>query len=384
MELVASLLCVAAIVVLAARAVRQRAALKPLTPASPRNCPKVTVVVPARNEADAIETCLEGLLSQRYPEEQLKIIAVDDGSWDATPELLAALARRHARLSVIRNPPLSAGWTGKSQACWTAVSALDPDTDFVCFIDADMEAQPMLIVSAVAAALQRGLALVTLAPTHHLVSFAERLMIPIGLIYLSFTQDLARLRSPSSPRVSANGQFMLVNLSAYWQVGGHAAARDAICEDAALASRLRKAGFSIEMMDGSALIATRMYTGFASLWEGFGRNVTETLGGPAKTLAGVLMAAIFSWIVVALPVVDAISFFGRGSDANESVALVLALLCLAAVLGFHFAAMRHFRIPAWYALLFPLGYSLGAALAIDAVLRRIDGRGVRWKGRVYS
>ena len=70
-------------------------------------------------------------------------------------------------------------------------------------------------------------------------------------------------------------------------------------------------------------------------------------------------------------------------DQDALSALLLALAGSGAALGLHLAATFYFRIPFWYGLVFPLGYTLGALMAIDSVRRRLSGR-VTWKGRIYS
>jgi chlorobactene glucosyltransferase len=70
-------------------------------------------------------------------------------------------------------------------------------------------------------------------------------------------------------------------------------------------------------------------------------------------------------------------------DQDALSALLLALAGSGAALGLHLAATFYFRIPFWYGLVFPLGYTVGALMAIDSVRRRLSGR-VIWKGRIYS
>jgi hypothetical protein len=71
------------------------------------------------------------------------------------------------------------------------------------------------------------------------------------------------------------------------------------------------------------------------------------------------------------------------NTSSAWVALAAALLASVAAFGLHIAATFHFRIPFWYGLLFPLGYTIGALVALDGVRRRLSGQ-VSWKGRIYS
>ena len=123
-----------------------------------------------------------------------------------------------------------------------------------------------------------------------------------------------------------------------------------------------------------------MYTGWATLWIGVSKNLSEMLGGPARTIAIAVAATILSWAALLIPLADAASC-ARDKQA-ACIALIPAVFGSAAAFGPHIAGASYFRIPPWYGLLFPLGYSAGAAMAIDSVRRRLSGH-VSWKGRTY-
>jgi chlorobactene glucosyltransferase len=363
------------------RALRQRAALRSLVPneaSSGAYAAAIEAIVPARNEASNIRECLEGLAVQTYPSGRLRITVVDDDSDDGTDEIVAAFAKRHPLVRFLRSGPLQAGWTGKTQACWRGAAAASPDAEWLAFIDADMRAEPSLIARAVAEA-EGGLGLLSLAPKHCLVSFAERLMIPCGLYLLGFRQDLVNIHGRGGGEANVTGKFMLIRRSAYRQAGGHAAVATAICEDLELARLIKRSGFSIEVMDGSQLLSTRMYSGWRTLWPGFAKNVLEMFGGARSTLTTAAVAVVLSWSIVILPFACAAH---SGGSLERTVAFALAVAAAAAAVGFHIAGAAHFGVPPWYGLLFPVAYTLGGVIALDGLRRRLIGR-VPWKGRVY-
>jgi chlorobactene glucosyltransferase len=155
----------------------------------------------------------------------------------------------------------------------------------------------------------------------------------------------------------------------------------AICEDLEFARRLKQSGRSVLLMGGEQLLSTRMYTGWRTLWPGLAKNLVDTLGGPVASLALAGAAVILAWAAFAIPLIDLVSFLrGAGSAAT---ALILALAASGAAAGLHIAATFYFRIPFWYGLLFPFGYTAGALMALDSVHRRLSGQ-VSWKGRIYS
>jgi chlorobactene glucosyltransferase len=256
-----------------------------------------------------------------------------------------------------------------------------PEAEWLCFVDADVRTEPALLSSAMRAARAQRLDLLSLAPRQQLQTFAERLILPCGLILLSFIQDLRQAQARSGRDVTATGQFMLVRRDAYEAVGGHASVSSAICEDLEFARRLKQSGRSVLLMGGEGLISTRMYTGWRTLWPGLAKNLVDTLGGPTATLAMALTGLILAWAAPLIPLL-ALAGWAQGVDGASS-ALVLALLGSGAAFGLHIAATFYFRIPFWYGLLFPLGYTAGALMAFDSVRRRLSGR-VSWKGRIDS
>jgi chlorobactene glucosyltransferase len=364
------------------RAHGQRDLFPALHPAASaiRDPPNISIIVPARNEGHNLPCCLKCLLHQDYPPDRLNIIVVDDNSTDNTFAIGASFAAKSQRLRVIECPPLPTRWCGKPHACWIGTQLFRPDDEWLCFIDADVQAEPGLITSAVAEARSRRLALLSLAPRQRLGSFAERLVIPCGLFLMAFYQDLEAVQSPRGNKVTASGQFMLVRRSAYEAIGGHAAVRDAICEDLELALLIKKAGGHVLLQDGKFLLAARMYTGWSSLWTGLSKNLVEMLGGRAATLITALVVLFLALTSILLPAINGIGC-ADGVRA-DCVALIPALAGTTAAAGLHIAGALYFRIPFWYGLMFPLGYAVGACLAAESLRRHWRGK-IVWKDRSY-
>jgi chlorobactene glucosyltransferase len=372
-----------AVFVLLVRALRQASVLRRLDGRSevglPR-VPEVAVIIPARNEEAKVAACLAGVLDQDYPSERQQVSLVDDESEDATAVIARAIVGRDRRLSVLRVPPLPPGWTGKGHACWVGARNLRGEPDWLCFLDADVEVRRDLLRRAVAAAEAERLDLLSLAPTQILRSFAERLVMPCGFYLLSFTQDLKKINEPGVEEVAATGMFMLIRRTVYEAVAGHRAVAGAISEDTELARIVKRAGGKVAMWDGAGLLETRMYSGWRSLRAGIAKNLIDLMGGPGSTIATAVLVLVLAWGLVLIPVASLLTV---GDEPLDGIARALALGAAALALVFHVGGAAHFRIPLWYGLLFPLGYTAGAMIAFDSVRQRLFGR-VVWKGRSYG
>lgn len=345
--------------------------------------PLVSIVIPMRNEAANVERCLRSVFAQRH--RALQVVVIDDNSTDATPAILTRLAAQEPRLAVLQGKPLPAGWTGKNFALAQAAPRLEGE--WALFLDADTWLEPGAVGVAVAHAEERGLGLLSLVPRQRLSSFWERVIQPVVLLVIALALPLEAMADPRRPQVAyANGQFLLVRRAAYEKAGGHAAQRGAIVEDSALARAVKIAGYAVQLADGRALVHIRMYRDLGQLWEGWAKNSFESMG---RRIDKVLLLVTAVSIVTLLPPVIALVALGRvvaagGPDAAAALVSGVATLQTAFILFLAWRCNREADVPGRYTLAIPLGAAMFNALICYSAYRVVSGRGVSWKGRVYS
>ncbi|MGY5882207.1 glycosyltransferase [Modestobacter lacusdianchii] len=255
---------------------------------------RVTVVVPARDEAEQIEGCLAAVLDQRGVRD-LRVVVVDDGSTDGTADRVAAVGDDRVRL--VPGTPPEAGWLGKPHACAQGAEAAG-DTDLLVFLDADVRLMPDAIASAAAVLDEAGLDLVSPWPRQLTGSAAERLVQPLQQ-WLWGTLLPLRLaeRSPRPSLAAANGQFLVVRRAAYDRAGGHAAVRGEVIEDVALLRAVKAAGGRGVVVDGSTLAACRMYDGWPGVRDGYGKSLWSAVGGRPMAAVGAAAALSAVWLL---------------------------------------------------------------------------------------
>jgi chlorobactene glucosyltransferase len=374
------LLMVAAMLIRAITQYRHYEVIDPISEPTESPAADITVIVPARDEARNIERCIRALSSQEYPKNNLQIIVVDDHSRDQTAAIVCQLAEHDSRIKLIQSDPLPADWLGKPHAC--AQAAREARGQWLCFVDADTTAEPMLLATAIQVATQRDADLLSLQPFQELVSPWERLILPCGFFLIAFTQDLRQTSDPSSENASVNGQFLLVNRTAYEGAGGHDAVRGQMAEDSALARNLKQSGNKIMVLGTRGLLRTRMYTSFRALWEGVARQAPTLLRSKIAFLIACVAAILLAALTLALPIASFVLITLEPSELRVT-SLILSALGSLALVGTHVGAARFFRIPVWYGLLFPLGYLIGTAVLVYAIWQQSRGK-VRWKGRIYA
>lgn len=360
------------------RLARHTPSLERVTPV--RDGPRLSVIVPARNEAGTIETVVRTVLQSDYRD--LELIVVDDRSTDLTAPIVARLAADDPRLRLVHGADLPAGWYGKPWACvqgWRAAAG-----SLLLFTDADTRHTPELIPRAVAALLDRPNGMVTVMPLQLCISFWERVVMPQVWLLLGVRyHPLAVSRARRARDVIANGQFILCTRESYEAVGTHEVVRGEVAEDLVLAQAFHAQGRRVWFAIALDLMQTRMYESLPHIVEGWSKNLY--LGGRRsfpdepllRALVPVALAGVMLfWLIP--PVVLALATLGL---------LPISLLAPAALAVFisalfWMAVCAEMRIPPRYGVVYPIG-----AVAVLYIVARSTLRGARqveWKGRVYS
>ena len=337
-------------------------------PSTPVRRPKVSVVIAARDEEDDLPDTLASLVAQDYPD--LEVVVVDGGS---TPRLRGEIADRFPSVRRLEEPPLPPGWVGKNWAC--TVGARATGGEWLLFVDADLRLAPSAVRSTVDWAEREGAALVSLAPRVAMVTFWERVVLPFYIQLILTRYRAPHVNRPTSRTALANGQYWLVRRSDYEALEGHAAVRDQLLEDVAIAARFRTAGRPLRIAWAPELAQTRMYRDRSEMFEGLLKNV-HGLRFSAVREAGFLTALVgLFWLPLGLlPLGIALG--------SLPLAVAGGLLALA-LFGKHVAFARAVGAPARYGLLYPLAVGFYVGVVGTSLARGLRRGTVRWKGRTY-
>lgn len=342
----------------------------------PSTLPTLTVLIPARDEADNIGPCLESLTQQSYAPNKLQIIVIDDGSSDATAQITQHYKGRSIEVRLIEAGHLPSGWLGKSHACW--VGSKHAHTEWICFVDADTRHESQLLASAVHRAVRENIDLLSLLPRQEMMGFWERVLMPISFMSLMILLDAERINDRSSSLAMAIGQFILIKKEVYDGIDGHAAIRDQVLEDVALARRVKSAGYNLKLFGGEELIRTRMYSGLKALWEGLARGGSE-LFGPVLTSFAIISSSLTAILPLAYPLWQTRVAL-ETLEGMSFLSAFLASLGTASWYAAHLLAFQAYRVPFRYLLLLPFSNLLLAIVNAEGLIRRASGQRI-WKGR---
>lgn len=247
---------------------------------------RVSVCIPARNEADNIARCLRSVLASIHVD-CLEVLVLDDGSTDDTAAIVEALlhgAPTSSRLVPGGDSALPAEWLGKAWACERLRRIATGDV--LVFLDADVELTPGAVAAAVAIMRHSGLDLVSPYPRQLVGSVSERLVQPLlQWLWLTFLPLRLSERSRPNSTSAANGQFLVVDGAALHAIDGFASVRANVLDDVALVRAMKRAGFRGTVVDGSRLATCRMYTGWSSLKDGYAKNLWAATGSTSGAVA---------------------------------------------------------------------------------------------------
>jgi len=338
--------------------------------------PSVSVVVPARNEAEHIETALVSLLQLDYPD--YEVIAVDDRSEDDTGAILDRVEAEwrergevsHHRLKVLHVTELPPGWLGKTHAMWQA--GKHATGDWVLFTDADVVFRDDALRRAVVYAEREQTDHLVLFPTMIMKSPGERMMIAFFQSQFVFGHRPWKVADPKSRDSMGVGAFNLVRRVVYQDIGTYERLRLAVLDDMKLGELVKQEGYRQRVAFGRDLLKLRWVFGAM----GMVRNLTKNF------------FAIFDYnTAFAVLAVLGILFVNVGPFAGVWIAqgwaragFVAALVSIMAIYGG--MAMRSDISPV-YVVLHPVGTILFSYAVLRSVALTLFRGGVVWRGTLY-
>ena len=335
--------------------------------------PRLSVVVPARDEGATIGRAVRSLLAQDYP--SLEVIVVDDRSSDATAEVLREVAANDGRLQVLRVDELPARWLGKNHALWRGAERANGE--WLLFTDADVVFGQDALRRAVAYAVTEKLDHLTLAPRLVARGLALRAFVAFfGYAFVALWGAYLA-NDPKSKRGVGIGAFNLVRREAYIRIGTMRALSLRPDDDIRLGRRLRGFGFRQRVLNGNEILSVEWYPSLGAAIRGLEKSMYSGMEYRATDAIGVLLYLV---VTMVWPYVGVVLLGGV-----DRLLLGIVVVCLIAALLETYRQSMSARLDASaavIALLLPF-----SALCFGwAILRSVylaETRGVRWRGTTY-
>jgi glycosyltransferase involved in cell wall biosynthesis len=363
-------------------------------PVSASGNPRLSIIVPARNEEETIEQTLNTLLGLDY--DNYEVIAVNDRSTDRTGEIMERVASSHfsqsrgevgqphshssktakdgptseVTLRVVYHTELPAGWLGKTHAMWTAAN--HASGDWLLFTDADVLFKPESV--------RRALAYAEAEPADHVVLFPRMIMKRPGeYMMIAFFQTMFmfghrpwKVADPSTDDHMGVGAFNLVRRPVYEAVGTYEALRMEVLDDMKLGKVVKNAGFAQRNVFGGDLISIR-----------WARGAFGVVNNLTKNFFAVL--SFQSWRTVISALGLAFLNFGPflGIWLAHGWARLPYAIALASMLAIYIGMSWRSAVPAYYFLLHPVSTAMFIYTLLRSMVLTLWNDGIVWRGTKY-
>ncbi len=337
--------------------------------------PLISILIPARNEEDNIKRCINSLLKQDY--ENFEILVLDDGSIDATADIVNELIKKDSRIRLYYGKPLARGWLGKSYACQQLAGYAKGE--YLLFVDADTLHFPTSVSSSVACLLRYKIDALSVFAKQIMVTIPERMVIPYSNFMIMGFMPLALIRrSRKALFCTAIGQFMLFKKDVYKAIGGHESVKGEILEDVIISKQVKRCGYKFMIFDGRSNLYCRMYHNFSEVVRGYAKVLFASFDYSITMLsiAIVMIAAIYLMPFVMLPL--SIIFDWQQIYVNIIFLQIIFILITRIMLTIRY------RMKVIDIVLFPLSIIYLLSMAVNSIIQYRFNIGVCWKGRTYN
>ncbi|MFG0265480.1 MAG: glycosyltransferase family 2 protein [Rhodopirellula sp. JB055] len=350
--------------------------------------PRVSVLIPARNEEGSIAACLESVL--QAVQVDLEVVVLDDGSTDQTGAIVRGIAERDSRVKLMEGIELPEGWNGKQHACYRL--AQHAKHEHLLFLDADVRLNPIAIIHLWHrfSVEQDGgeIGLLSAFPRQETGTLSEKLLIPMMHFILLSYLPFARMRGSAHPAYASGcGQLFFTAQASYQAAGTHAAIRSSRHDGLKLPKAFRENGMLTDCVDGSRWAVCRMYTSAGEVVQGLLKNANEGIANSRLLIPFTILlggANLLPWITLVMALAKRSSLIADGLPITTSVVIGILVSLIAILVSYVPRMIAAIRLGQSItgAVLHPIAIVSFLLIQWWAFWNHLRGRQVTWRGRL--
>jgi len=326
----------------------------------------VTVLIPARNEAEGIGRTVASVAAQGP---DLNIVLIDDCSTDGTADHARQAAGE--RLRIMTGKPLPGGWGGKLWALEQGRRLVE--TPMTLLLDADIELAPGILRTLRAAMRKEDLSFLSLMAMPPMETFREKLLMPAFVYFFKLLYPFALANKPSSNIAAAAGGFILLETRLLEEMGGFETMKDAVIDDCELARRVKSSGNRTWVGLTRSVRSVRPYGSLREIGNMVARTAyTQLRYSPALLVLCTLAMGVAFWV----PIVAILS-------TNAATVWLAAGAMLAMILSY-LPILRFYGRSRIWSLCLPMVATFYLFMTWTSAIRFLRGERTRWKGRIYG
>ena len=340
--------------------------------------PKVSIILPARNEEEFIGKCLDSLIAQDYT--NYEIIVIDDSSDDATGKIISEYAKKNSKIIPVSAQIKPDGWMGKNWACMEGYKKATGD--LLLFTDADTKHSQNVISLAVSHLLSFNLDALSAIPKMKTMDFWTRITLPMISTFLHTRFSAIRVNDTSKKTAYFFGSFFIIKQKTYESVGTHEGVKHEIIEDGALGRKVKESGHKMKIVRGDHLIEAVWARDKSTLWNALKRLMIPLYLQSQKIAIGSFFAVLFL-LFMPFPILAYSTLWALETTSFSILFVASVAASIMIYIGAIIEVKKLLQMRLIDALFAPIG-SLVVVLGFLSGLLHAKSSTVSWRGRKYS
>jgi cellulose synthase/poly-beta-1,6-N-acetylglucosamine synthase-like glycosyltransferase len=341
--------------------------------------PKVSIILPARNEEEFISKCLDSLTSQDY--ENYEIIVIDDSSEDSTGKIISEYAKNNPKVIPVSARPKPEGWMGKNWACMEGYKKASGE--LLLFTDADTKHAKNVITLAVSHLNSFNLDALSAIPKMLTFDFWTNITLPMISTFLHTRFSALNVNNPKKKTGYFFGSFFILKRETYQEIGMHEGVKQEIIEDGALGKKVKDAGYKMKMVRGEHLIEAVWARDKGTLWNALKRLMVPLYLQSGKIAIGIFFAIAFL-LFVPFPIFAISASLPVETVSAKILCITSGIASILIYIGAVIEVKIGLKLRLGYALFAPLGSLVVVLGFLSGLLQAKRTSSVTWRGRSYS
>lgn len=344
--------------------------------------PKISIILPARNEEKHIRHCIDSLLKQDYPD--FEIILVNDESTDKTLEIMKEFEKSHpAKIKVVNVTHRDENWIGKNWACYQGY--LKSNGNLLLFTDADSCHSEKTLSLAVQNIIHNRLDAITVMPMLLCYDFLTKVTIPILTTFMHTRFSPLKVNNAKSKIGYFIGSYFIINRDTYEKVGTHESVKHEIIEDGALGKKVKEANFKMKMVRGENYIQAIWARNSTELFNAIDRLVIP-LFKEKRLEASLLSIALFFLLLFPALIfpLSLISSINHQNLINYGISLLSGLILVILLI----TNIIQIQKTLFFNKIYSIGFIIGGAIIVTRFINRLIKSNtksiINWRDRIYT
>ena len=342
------------------------------------NTPKVSIILPARNEEKFIAKCLKSLIHQDYV--NLEIIAINDSSTDNTEKIIKEYANIESKIIHVNARKKPMCWVGKNWACVEGYKK--SSGEILLFTDADTTYHEKTVSLAVSHFISLRIDVLTVIPKIICIEVWTKLTLPILSVFLHTRFSAIRVNDPKKKMGYFFGSFFLIYKKTYQEIGTHEKVKHEIIEDGALGKMMKDSGYKIRMVRGEKFISAIWSRDLFTLWNALKRLIVPLHIQNKYYTVGIFVAMLFLLFMPTLISIYSISYI-FSAPYVFTILLTISTFTTSMMYLAILIEIKEIGINPLYSILMPIGSIIILASFLYVMIHK-DENMLSWRGRKYS